>query len=196
MTIENAITDGDNPGFLADAFATFGKTTEKMIDLIASLAVQRREFSLNQPVVNILHLVSQTFDELKVGRTNGVKLIERFPPDDSPTVICGDPGLLKKLFSNVLLNAIQSLPNGDGSIDVNVSGPINGKVTTSIKDTGCRLVPEHLQKLFRPFQTTQKQGMRIGLCHRRSIVEIDEGQDSDRKSGQSWKPSGYRTANA
>jgi putative PEP-CTERM system histidine kinase len=175
MTIENARTHPDNPSFLVDAFATFGKTTGKMIDLIASLSVQRREFSLNQKPINILQLVSQTFDELRVRQTNGIKLIKSFPPDDSPSIIFGDPELLKKVFRNVLLNAIQSLPNGDGFVEVSVSRPTNGKVTASIKDSGCGIAPEQLQNLFRPFQTTKKQGMGIGLCHTRSIVEIHGG---------------------
>lgn len=176
MTVENAKTHRDNPGFLVDAFATFGKTTEKMIDLIASLSVQRRDFSLNQKPISILQLVSQTFDELSVRQINGVKLIKRFPPDDSHSLIFGDPELLKKAFRNVLLNAIQSLPNGDGSVEVSVSRPTNGKVTTSIRDTGCGIPPEQLQNLFRPFQTTKKQGMGIGLCHTRSILEIHGGR--------------------
>lgn len=147
-----------------------------MIDLITNLSVQRREFSLNQQVVNIRQVVSQTFDELRVGQTIGVKLIKRFPPDDSPSIICGDPELLKKVFRKRLLNAIESLPNCDGSVEVSVSRPTNGKVTTSIKDTGCGIPPEQLQNLFRPFQTTKKRGMGIGLCHTRSIVEIHGGQ--------------------
>jgi putative PEP-CTERM system histidine kinase len=176
MTIENARTHRDDPGFLVDAFATFGQTTEKMIDLIGSLSVQRREFSLNQKPIDILQLVSQTFDELRIDHTNGLKVIKRFPPDDSPSIIFGDPELLKKVFRNVLLNAIQSLPNGDGSVEVSVSQPTNGKVITSIRDTGCGIPPEQLHNLFRPFQTTKKQGMGIGLCHTRSILEIHGGE--------------------
>jgi signal transduction histidine kinase len=151
-----------------------------MIDLITSLAVQRREFFLNQQVVNIRQVVSQAFDELRVGQTNGVELIKRFPPDDSPSIVCGDPELLRKAFRNVLLNAIQSLPKGDGSVEVSVSQPANDKVITSIKDTGCGIPPEKLQSVFRPFQTTKKQGMGIGLCHTRSIIEIHTRRtDSD-----------------
>jgi putative PEP-CTERM system histidine kinase len=176
MIIENARTHGDNPSFLVDAFATFGQTTGKMIDLIASLSVQGRAFSFNQKPINILQLVSEIFDELSVRQTNGVKVIKRFPPEDRPSIIFGDPELLKNVFRNVLLNAIQSLPNGVGSVEVSVSRPTNGKVTTSIKDTGCGIPPEQLQNLFRPFQTTKKQGMGIGLCHTQSILEIHGGQ--------------------
>lgn len=176
MTIENARTHLDNPVFLADAFATFGHTTAKMIDLIANLSLQRREFALHQQPVNILELVSNSVDGLRLAQNNGAELVKRFSPDDSPQMVCGDPELLKKVFTNVLLNAIQSLPNGHGSVEVSVSRASNGKVTTSIKDTGCGIPPEQLQKLFRPFQTTKKQGMGIGLCHTRSIVEIHGGQ--------------------
>jgi putative PEP-CTERM system histidine kinase len=175
MIIENARTLRDNPAFLADAFATFSQTTEKMIELFTNLSVQRRQFSLNQQPINILELVSHTFEDLRSGQTNG-KLIKTFPPHDSPPIISGDPELLKKVFTNILLNAIQSLPNGQGSVEVSVSTPTNGKVITSIKDTGCGIPAEQLPNLFRPFQTTKEQGMGIGLCHSRSIVEAHGGK--------------------
>jgi signal transduction histidine kinase len=176
MIIENARTLRDNPAFLADAFATFGHTTEKMIELFTDLSVQRRQFSLNHQPINILELVSHTFEDLRNGQTNGVKVIKTFPAHVSPPIISGDPELLKKVFTNILLNAIQSLPNGQGSVEVSVSPPTNGKVITSIKDSGCGIPAEQLPNLFRPFQTTKAQGMGIGLCHSRSIVEAHGGK--------------------
>ena len=47
MTLENAKHLNQNPDFVADAFATFTQTTDKMISLIASLSIQRGQFSLN-----------------------------------------------------------------------------------------------------------------------------------------------------
>jgi putative PEP-CTERM system histidine kinase len=176
MTLENARTLHNNPGFLADSFATFGQTTEKMIKLIASLSVERRQVTFKQQPVNILEIMANAFDDLKIGQKNGIEIITTFPPEDSPPVICGDPQLLKKVFTNILLNAIQSFPDGHGRVEVSVSRAKAGRIKTSIKDTGCGISPEQLGNLFRPFQTTKKEGTGIGLCHTRSIVEIHGGQ--------------------
>ena len=176
MTLENAKHLSHNPNFVADAFQTFHQTTDKMINLIASLSVQRGQFSLKQQPVNILKVISSTFDELKITQRNGVDVLTTFPPQDRAPIISGDPELLQKAFTNLLLNAIQSLPKGEGEVEVTVSQENNGKVTAAIRDTGCGIPPDRLEGLFRPFQTTKEKGMGIGLCHTRSIIEVHGGQ--------------------
>jgi hypothetical protein len=166
MTLENAKHFSQNPAFLSDAFATFGQTTEKMINLIASLSVQRGQFSLKQQPVNILEVIANTFDHLKIEQRNGVQVRTTFPPTSQLRPVSGDPELLQKAFTNLLLNAIQSLPKGEGAVEV----------TASIRDTGCGISPERLESLFRPFQTTKEKGLGIGLCHTRSIIEVHGGR--------------------
>ena len=186
MTLENAKQLENDPRFLADAFSTFGQTTDKMMNLIAGLSVQRGQFSLQKRPVNIIEIISNTFDELKINKRNGITVTTTFPPKDKPPMIAGDPELLKKVFTNLLLNAIQSLPKGQGAVEVTVIHPGNGKITTEIKDTGCGMPPEQIKNLFRPFQTSKKNGMGIGLCHTRSIVEVHGGRiyiDSEVNSG-------------
>ena len=176
MTLENAKYLNYNPKFTEDAFATFHQTTDKMINLIASLSVQRGQFSLKQQPVNILDVFSNTFDDLKITQRNGVKLRTTFPPENKVPIVSGDPELLKKAFTNLLLNAIQSLPRGEGAVEISVTQEQSGKMTAAIRDTGCGIPPERLQHLFRPFQTTKDKGMGIGLCHTRSIIEVHGGQ--------------------
>ena len=176
MTLENAKHLSHNPSFTADAFATFHQTTDKMINLIASLSVQRGQFSLKQQPVNILEVLSNTFDDLKITQRNGIQVSTSFPPQNKAPMISGDPELLQKAFTNLLLNAIQSLPQGKGAVEVTVSERNSGKITAAIRDTGCGIPPEKLQNLFRPFQTTKEKGMGIGLCHTRSIIEVHGGQ--------------------
>jgi len=76
----------------------------------------------------------------------------------------------------VILNAIQSLPNGQGEVDVIVSQDNQHTITTSIRDTGCGIPPDRLETMFRPFQTTKENGLGIGLCHTRSIIEVHGGE--------------------
>jgi signal transduction histidine kinase len=176
MTLENARNLRHNADFVTDAFATFNHTTEKIFNLIASLSIQRGQFSLKQQPVNILELISQSFDELKIGRTNGLRIRTEFPPPDKIRAIRGDPELLGKAFTNLILNAIQSLPGGEGEIDVTVSEDGPDMITTSIRDTGCGISPDRLKTVFRPFQTTKENGLGIGLCHTRSIIEVHGGE--------------------
>ncbi len=176
MTLENAKYLSHDAAFIKDAFATFSETTEKMINLIASLSVQRGHFSLKQQPLNILEVLTHTFDDLKVDQRNGVKVLTAFPPKDRLPIVSGDPELLQKAFTNLLLNAIQSLPKGKGAVEITVAQEAAGKITTSIRDSGCGIAPERLETLFRPFQTTKENGLGIGLCHTRSIIEVHGGR--------------------
>jgi putative PEP-CTERM system histidine kinase len=175
MTLENAQGLKNNPQFLTDAFTTFQQTTDKMINLIASLSVQKGQLTLQQQPLNILAVIENTFTDLKIEQRTGVNLVTKFPPAEPPPMIFGDPELLQKAFTNILLNAIQSLPHGKGLVEIKVIHPNNGKITTAITDTGCGIAPERLQRLFRPFQTSKQYGMGIGLCHTRSIIEVHGG---------------------
>jgi len=57
------------------------------------------------------------------------------------------------------------------------TSPTNGSVELSVEDNGCGMSGEFIEKsLFRPFQTTKKQGMGIGLFHSRMIVEAHRGR--------------------
>ena len=176
MTIENSKQFRQNPQFISDAFDTFGQTTEKMINLIASLSVQRGQFSLKQQPVNILEIITNTFEDLKIEQRNGLRVRKLFPAPNQLPAVAGDPALLQKAFTNLLLNAIQSLPEGRGAVEVSVSNDTRGKITASIRDTGCGIAPDRLENLFRPFQTTKENGLGIGLCHTRSIVEVHGGE--------------------
>jgi signal transduction histidine kinase len=186
MTLENAKHLSHNPQFVSEALATFTRTTDKMIGLIASFTIQRGQFSLKQQAVNVLDVIHQTFEDLKLQQRNGIKLSTKFPPPETPPLVFGDPELLQKVFTNVLLNAIQSLPQGTGVIDISVVEDNAGKVIATVRDTGCGIPPEQLQNIFRPFQSTKESGMGIGLCHTLSIVEVHGGHiriDSQVNSG-------------
>lgn len=186
MTLENAKHLSHNPQFVSDALATFTRTTDKMIGLIDSFAIQRGQFSLKQQAVNVLDVIHQTFEDLKLQQRNGIKLSTKFPRPETPPMVSGDPELLQKVFTNVLLNAIQSLPQGTGVIDISVVEDNAGKVIATVRDTGCGIPPEQLQNIFRPFQSTKESGMGIGLCHTLSIVEVHGGHiriDSQVNSG-------------
>ena len=177
MVLENAKNRYDNPEFVQDVLSTFAQTTDKMIYLIANLSVQRGALALEKQRqrLNVVELLKSTFEDLKISQRRGVRLITKIPSEENRLTISGDSNLLRKVFTNVLLNAIQSLPNGEGMVQVAVSNP-NGKIITSVTDTGCGIKPEILRNLFRPFQTTKKGGMGIGLCHTRSIVEAHGGR--------------------
>ena len=65
------------------------------------------------------------------------------------------------------------------------------RVLLSVRDNGCGMSREFMeQSLFRPFKTTKKQGMGIGLYHCKMIVEAHGGKievDSEEGKGSEFR---------
>ncbi|MHB1654382.1 MAG: two-component system sensor histidine kinase AtoS [Desulfitobacteriaceae bacterium] len=85
-----------------------------------------------------------------------------------------DPGLIKQVLVNLLLNALQALPNEGGTIYVSTRTLGHG-VEISIQDSGSGIAPENLPRLFDPFFTTKDRGTGLGLAVSNKIVEIHHG---------------------
>jgi len=100
-----------------------------------------------------------------------VTIVEQLAADLPP--ISADESQVQQALLNVLLNAIQAMPDG-GMLTVRaVLASDNVRIT--IADTGTGISPEHLQKIFSPFFTTKHRGTGLGLAITRSIVEKHHG---------------------
>jgi signal transduction histidine kinase len=86
-----------------------------------------------------------------------------------------DPEQMLKVVTNLVLNAREAvLPSGEVRIETAQS---NGWVILTVSDNGCGMAPEFLSRsLFRPFQTTKKNGLGIGLFQSKMIVEAHRGK--------------------
>ena len=87
-------------------------------------------------------------------------------------------GELTQLFSNLVANAIDAMPQGgDLSVSITAEGksPANG-VRVQMADTGTGISSELLEKIFEPFFTTKEQrGTGIGLWLSKQFVEGHRG---------------------
>ena len=84
-----------------------------------------------------------------------------------------DEILLRQAFTNLLQNAIESMPDGG---ELTVRGFINDLVCISIADTG-HGIPESIRgKIFLPFYTTKERGTGLGLAIVHKIV-VSHGGD-------------------
>ena len=77
--------------------------------------------------------------------------------------ILGDPHQLEQVFLNVIMNAIEAMPNG-GRLDLSVRERRDPRfVQVAVVDTGVGIPPEHLPRIFDPFFTTKEVGKNTGL---------------------------------
>lgn len=119
-----------------------------------------------------------------------VKIVEEFAENLPP--ISADPQQMQQVILNILLNAVQAMPNG-GTLTVKVESrtgilPVpphaqrNDRqdacptfVRITISDTGVGIARENLHKIFSPFYTTKHRGTGLGLSITRDIVEKHNG---------------------
>ncbi|KUK41659.1 MAG: Integral membrane sensor signal transduction histidine kinase [Clostridia bacterium 62_21] len=94
--------------------------------------------------------------------------------EPSLPVIKGDRERLKQVFINLILNAVQVMPDGGR---LSVCGFATGEaVCISFRDTGPGIAEEDLKQIFEPFYTTKPGGGGLGLALSDQIVKIHGGE--------------------
>jgi len=85
-----------------------------------------------------------------------------------------DPSFMKRVFSNLFLNAAQAMPNGGKLI---VKGFCKNRTAyISVEDTGVGIPEEVKPKIFRPLFTTKAKGQGFGLAICKRMIEVHNGK--------------------
>ncbi|MEA3417355.1 MAG: ATP-binding protein [Thermodesulfobacteriota bacterium] len=120
------------------------------------------------------------FSEQILGKEN-IILIANY--EDVDPVVAGNAEMLKQVFLNLMLNAMQAMPGGGNLyIKTRISGgndekknSHNSNVEISFRDTGSGIPDENIKKIFDPFFTTKQKGTGLGLAIAHNIVDIHGG---------------------
>ena len=159
----------------ADHLGIVNTVDENQKSLIS--IIQRNSVRINQMITELLestktlelvfekHCLQEVVDEsLSVARDriNLQKIIlnKIFLP--SPVYVWADKAKLRIAFSNILINAIESMEIDKGELSVHITESLN-TCRVAIKDNGKGIPPDHLSKIFEPFFTMKKNGMGLGL---------------------------------
>src|SRR5690606_24715589 len=119
-------------------------------------------------VVKVVKLALDIFNESNI----------RFIADEDDIVVKMDRTQLIRIVTNLVKNAIQSIPEDrEGKILVSVFTEVE-KVKISIADNGLGVSEETLSKIVGPKFTTKSSGMGLGLAMVKNIVESYNGQIS------------------
>jgi signal transduction histidine kinase len=100
--------------------------------------------------------------------------IKVYLPADLPAVAL-DRDLFKQALLNLLLNALQAMPEGGGAITLQAGTEPDG-VCLSVIDTGQGMPADVLARVFKPFFSTRPGGSGLGLPTTRKIVEAHGGR--------------------
>lgn len=169
LMLQNLPIHFDDPEFRADALRGTGKTVDHINHLISRLTMLRSEMKISPTESDLNAVVSEAigaFEKTSAKVAANLAALPRIPLDREQ---------FSKVVANFVLNAIEASPK-DREVRVTTSGN-NGWAVLTIEDQGCGMTPEFMSRsLFRPFQTTKKSGLGIGMFQSKLIIEAHGGR--------------------
>lgn len=153
------------------------RVVEEFLRFARPIPLQTADVDLGEEIGSVIHLVK--------GQAAGVNV--EIIPFAIPR-IKADREKLVQVFLNIILNAIQAMPDG-GRLTISAS-EANGHVDVSFRDTGSGIPEENRDKLFKPFFTTKRSGTGLGLAISNRIVEAHGGKitfESEEGKGTTFK---------
>lgn len=163
---------------IVDCCATIDRNSERIAHVIQDL----RSYSLGERNafrhdVNINHVVGSALTIIRShGKHNDTAIVAETAADIP--VITGSHHQLEQVVVNLLLNAVQALPEGKGKVTVETSlNPASQEVHVTVRDEGEGIPPELRERLLEPFFSTRidKGGSGLGLFVASFIVNEHNG---------------------
>jgi putative PEP-CTERM system histidine kinase len=170
LMLENLPAHFDNPAFRQDAFRGIGSAASRINDLINRMNALRHELRLKPAELDLNLVVTEALATLNGTLEN--KLVTKF--DQIPKILA-DRQQLQSVFTNLLLNACDAVGmNGRITVETTRQGEW---VALSVSDNGCGMTEQFIKNsLFRPFRSTKKKGLGIGMFQSKTIVEAHQGK--------------------
>ena len=194
LMMQNLPAQFDNPDFRQDALRAVSKGVGRLNDLIARLGSLRQSAQIQPVSSDLCAVIAATLDGIPM--PSGVTLTRHLVPVPMVPI---DPAQMQKVVTNLVINAQESM-RGPGEIVVSTARQ-DSSIVLSVRDNGSGMSPEFVRRsLFRPFQTTKKTGLGIGMFHCRMIVEAHAGRievETEEGKGSSFRvilPSSKETA--
>src|SRR5262245_24020783 len=154
-------------GLILDEIERMEATIQGLLDFSRPARPQRKPHYLRDTLHRAVHLVQ--------GRAEKQNVNVELHLDSESTLVDGDPQQLLQVFVNLLINAIEAMPQG-GDLTVALHSDAGGEnLTVEICDTGEGIPPDLLPRLFEPFATAKERGTGLGLAVSRRILQEHGG---------------------
>ncbi len=183
ITVENLLRSRDLPP--AEFDEVFRESTTTLLAEIANLKSiigrfsdfskmpqpQLQRVQVNELLKRIVALHEPQFNEPGKPQVKAEMDLDAALPS-----IDADPELLHRVFSNLVLNAMDAMPNG-GVITLRTR-ELSDSVRIEIADTGTGLTPEECARVFTPYYTSKQHGTGLGLAIVQSVISDHRGSIS------------------
>jgi len=141
-------------------------TTEQILNYARPIKLAPGKVDLNSVARDVVQLLST---EISANRVE-----TQLDLSNSPVEGMIDEASIRAAVLNLVLNAVQSMPNG-GRLTIS-SGSDGDNLWLMIRDTGTGMSPEQVTKIFEPFSTTKSRGLGLGMPYAQKIIAHHGGE--------------------
>lgn len=167
--LQTVLADADDTtkeylGIIRDEIAGAEHIVSDLLDSVRNKLPHRESVAARE-------LINQALRKCKLPADIRVKpeIPEALPP------VLADPLQIQQVLRNLIGNGIEAMPDG-GILEIRASAATAERtVTISVRDSGCGIAPEHLDKLFQPLFSTKARGVGLGLMVVKNLTEANGG---------------------
>jgi len=154
-------------GLIRDGLLRIERTIQNLLDFSRAREMTPEMTSINH---NIRHVLEMTAYQIK---SQGVKTELQLSREEP--IVLADHFQMEQLFLNLILNAIQAMPDG-GTLTMSTA-VVDGFLVAEVADDGIGIPPEIRKRIFDPFFTTREvgEGTGLGLTVSDTIVRAHGG---------------------
>ena len=180
LTVENLVrARQQSPEIFEEIFRESSATMLAEIGNLKKIISRFSEFSkMPQPqlqpiqVNDLVQGVAKLFQAQLESQNSGA-ITCRLDLKASPEPVAGDAELLHRALSNLVLNAMDAMPQG-GTLTLRTRDS-DERVYVEVSDTGSGLTREECDRLFTPYYTSKEHGTGLGLAIVQSVVSDHGG---------------------
>jgi signal transduction histidine kinase len=176
-SIEGAVQILRRPNLAEDTKQEFGKLAADEVDRLKGLLTNFLQFARPQAPRRRVTMIKPLLEAVRGLTEETAKMGGCRVRVDSPGELLSvtiDPDQIKQLLLDLLLNAVQAMPEG-GEVVLRASKRPDA-ITIEVQDEGVGIDPENLEKIFDPFFTTRPNGTGLGLSIAYQIVRQHQGR--------------------
>ena len=187
---ESALQAGED---VADYIRAMRVAAERASELTTRMMRYASDNEMTARPIDLNTLVDETISLARVGTSKAVAVTKSTDrseeTDPSALFVNGDPGRLGQVVLNLIMNAVDAMGAGNGTVRLELSQcsgvpsdaierpvePASHFIKLSVRDEGVGMDPTTVRQAFEPFFSTKREGRGLGLATSLSIVRQHRG---------------------
>jgi len=176
LTVGNMERHFDNPQFRADALKGLTSAANKLKALVARLSRPMTSLSgeHKRPTnVDLVPIIQRVIAMTAEPQRSKHSIVTRLPPS---LYALADAARVEEVLENLVLNALEAMTDKGGTLTIEAGQTTNGAPMFAVSDTGRGMTRQFIDtRLFRPFATTKRTGIGLGLFTCREVIKASGG---------------------